>query len=261
MIDKFEIALEAIGADSTDVSLDTFQKSLEGISKFLRAIDEDLSGKPDVKWVVEDLHHSNPTVVLAGRSELGGTTPDAVLARGFDSFEKLSQGKDDPLLGEQSLKALRSIVAPFGKSLRAIHLKSGDTVRTLDLDFAATFNAIKFESQCYEEEWQGNLDEINFHTAMPTFRLYPLLLPRFITCEFELSQKSKMTKALERKVSVYGDATYRPNAKYPSKIKVRELEIIDDVPDDLGSLAFPDGGPEKYKKQMQELIGFRDDWG
>ena len=258
---KFEIALEALGVNGTDVPLDAFHKSLESISKFLRAIDEDISGKPEVQWVVEDLHHSNPTVVLEGRSEAGAVTPDAVLARGLGSIEKLSRGEDDPLLSDQSLKALKSILTPFGKSLRAIHLKANGVAKTLDLDFAATFGAIKFETQVYEEEWQGSLDEINFHRATPACRLYPLLVPRFITCEFDLSQKDQMTNALERKVSIYGDASYRPNAKYPSMIKVKELEIIDDVPDDLGDMGLQDAGKDTYKKQMHELIGLRDGWG
>jgi hypothetical protein len=257
---KFEIALEALGVDGTDVPLEAFHKSLENISKFLRAIDEDISGKPEVQWVVEDLHHSHPTVVLEGHSEVSSVTPEAVLARGLESIEKLGRGEDDPLLSDQSLKALRSIIAPFGKSLRAVHLKADDTAKTLDLDFAATFGAIKFETQIYEEEWQGSLDEINFHRATPACRLYPLLVPRFITCEFDLSLKEKMTEALERKVSIYGAASYRPNAKYPSAITVKELSILDEVPDDLAEMHFPDAGKEKYKEQMNELIGLRDGW-
>lgn len=256
----FEIALEALGVNGTDVPLDAFHKSLESISKFLRAIDEDIGGIPEIQWVVEDLHHSNPTIVLEGRSDVGAVTPDAVLARGMGSIEKLSRGEDDPLLSDQSLKALRSIIAPFGKSLRAIHLKADGIEKTLDLDFAATFSAIKFETQVYEEEWQGSLDEINFHRATPACRLYPLLVPRFITCEFDLSQKEQMTNALERKVSIYGNASYRPNAKYPSTIKVKELEILDKFPDDLADMHFPNGGKERYRKQMHELIGLRDEW-
>ena len=261
MENKFEIALEALGRDGTDVSLEAFQKSLDGIGKFLRAIDENINGKPDVEWVVQDLHHSNPTIVLEGRGEFSQGVPEAILAAGFSSLEKLSKGEDDPQLSDSAIKALKSIVTPFGKSLRAIHLRSGETSKTLDLDFAATFSNIKFEADHFDEEWQGSLDEINFHTQKPTFRLYPLMVPRFITCEFDLSFKQMMTDALERKVMVFGEAIYRPNAKFPSKIKVKEIEVIDDCPNDLSSMVFKAASREQYHKQLDQLVEMRDDWG
>lgn len=75
--------LAARGEDEGDVDFVTYLHALNSFKKYLSAISSDVS-KDSIDWIVKDLHHSRPTILLEGRSETGSDNIDGVVNLGIN---------------------------------------------------------------------------------------------------------------------------------------------------------------------------------
>lgn len=256
----FEFALAALGEDEGDVALPDFRKEVAAVEAALEAIDEDLHGQSQVDWIVKDLHHSQPTLQLAGFSHqqaIGG--PGAarrVLTTLFGGLESLARGVDNGELGNAALVAVKQLADPMGRSLKRAALAWEDTVVAIDIEFRAALGKIQYQTEVRTEDWEGMLEEVNVHVAKPTFRLYPVAGPRWITCEFERRDLERIRAAITQKVFVEGRALYRPQARFPHRLIVGNLTPVDGDPDDLLRL----GSSAPSENHLERLASSRYDW-
>lgn len=256
----FEFALAALGEDEGDVSLPDFRKEVAAIEAALVAVDEDLHGHVQVDWIVRDLHHSQPTLQLAGfpHPDTDATEGAArrVLTTLFSGLSGLGKGKDTGELGIAALNAVRQLADPVGHSLKRAALQWEGHLVAIDIEFRANLAKVQYKTEARTEDWEGMLEELNVHGQKPTFRLYPLAGPRWITCEFKIGELEKVRAAITQKVFVEGRAMYRPRARFPHRIFVGALTPVDGDPDELATL----GGSAPSVDHLERLAGMRHDW-
>lgn len=233
---------------------------MTAVEAALEAVDEDLHGKPQVNWIVKDLHHSQPTLELAGytRSDAidGAGAADRVLTTLFGGLSGLARGTDTGELGNAALVAVKQLADPMGRSLKRAALAWGDTFIAIDIEFRAALAKVQYQTEVRAEDWEGMLEEVNVHVIKPTFRLYPIAGPRWITCEFERADLEKVRAAITKKVFVEGRAQYRPQARFPHRIIVDMLSPVEGDPDDLIRL----GGASPSEDHLERLASARHDW-
>ncbi|EIM25098.1 hypothetical protein [Microvirga lotononidis] len=259
---KLEIVVAALGGEGTDVSLDDFIAELEAIGQVLEAIDEDLHAHKTLTWKVVDLHHSDATVVLGGIAldqASSFNSASNVLQRFFGGVNQLARGVDAEELSNSALEGIRSALKPVGHSVRATKLRWLDQAVEIGIELKSAFEKVTFRNEAHTEEWQGLIEEINVHSAKPTFRLYPAVGPKWITCEFARDEIEKHKRALTHKASVYGKAVYRPNARYPHRIFVEEVTVLDEV-ESLDLMEFGGVFADSRREIFEQLAKIRDGW-
>lgn len=226
----FEIAVEGSGENSTLPDFDAWRLEIGAIAEILSAIDEQIHSKQRITWRLADLHHSIPTVGLRPEwdAELAGHNPvDAVMNLWFSAIADLRKGRDPEALGSQALDAVRKALRPIGGALRSAKFAYEALADSFDLEVANAISRIQFKTDVALEDWEGSLDELNLHNDILTFRLYPAVTRRWITCEFQPEQEGQVRGLLQKKVSVCGDAIYRPKELLPYRIRVKQIEDLD----------------------------------
>jgi len=226
----FEIAVEGSGENSTLPDFDAWRLEIGAIAEILAAIDEQIHSKQRITWRLADLHHSIPTVGLRPEwdADIAGHDPvDAVMKLWFSSIADLRRGLDPEALGSQALDAVRKALRPIGGALRSAKFAYEALADSFDLEVASAISRIQFKTDIALEDWEGSLDELNLHNDTLTFRLYPAVTRRWITCEFQPEHEAKVRSLLQKKVSVTGDAIYRPKELLPYRIKVKEIDDLD----------------------------------
>lgn len=231
----FEIAVEGSGENSGLPDFDAWRLEIGAIADILTAIDEQIHTRARITWRLADLHHSTPTIALRPEwepTETAGDDPvDPVMRIWFSAIEELRRGSDPEALGAQALDAVRKALRPIGGALRSARFAYEALAGALDVEVAQAISRIQFKTEVTEEDWEGSLDELNLHNDTLTFRLYPAVTRRWITCEFAPEQEQVVRDLLQRKVSVFGDAIYRPKEMLPHRIRVKTIERLDDVED------------------------------
>lgn len=225
----FEIAVEGSGEESGLPDFDAWRLEIGAVAEILSAIDEQLHAKPLITWRLADLHHSMPTIALRPEWDLGDSADDpaeAVMRLWFASIADIRQGRDPEALGAQALDAVRKALRPIGGALRSAKFAYESLRDVLDVEVAAAISRIQFKTEVEEEDWEGSLDELNLHNETKTFRLYPAVSKRWITCEFDPDMEPRIVALMKHKVSVLGDAVYRPKEMLPHRIRVKEIEEL-----------------------------------
>lgn len=257
--ETIEFKIAALGADEGAVDFADFRAQLDALSAALVAVDEQMHVRPAVRWIVHDLHHSRPAIVLAGVREPQSIEQGAtrrVLATLFSAVEGLRAGNDNGELPYEALQAVRKLVEPIGHTVKEVSLDWQDRHASLDVPFKATLQKVKFTTEHSEEDWQGALEEINIHLERPTFRLYPAGAQRHLTCVFDRKDLELVRAALTHKVGVSGRAAYRPNATFPYRLVVRDLAVLDMEPGSLEEL----GGASLSRDHLDKLSTLRNGW-
>ena len=225
----FEIAVEASGEEKGLPEFDAWRLEIGALAEILEAIDEQIHSKAVITWRLADLHHSTPTIALRPEwdASFGHKPADAVMGIWFSAVTDLRRGRDPEALGARALDAVRKALRPIGNSLRLVNLSYEGLADVLDVQVAAALSSIKFKTEVAEEDWEGSLDELNLHNDNRTFRLYPAVSRRWITCEFTKEQENLVRNNLQNKVSVSGEAIYRPKEMLPHRIRVKHIERLD----------------------------------
>tara|TARA_R110000868_G_scaffold122877_2_gene325769 strand:+ start:5921 stop:6721 length:801 start_codon:yes stop_codon:yes gene_type:complete len=226
----FEIAVEGSGEESTFPDFDAWRLEIGAVAEILAAIDEQIHSQPRITWRLADLHHSVPTVALRPEwdSEIAGHDPvDAVMRLWFSAINDLRNGRDPEALGAQALDAVRKALRPIGGALRSAKFVYEAFSDSFDVEVANAISKIQFKTESAREDWEGSLDEVNLHNEAHTFRLYPAVTRRWITCEFEPHQEALVRSLLQKKVSVSGDALYRPKEMLPHRIRVKQIDDLE----------------------------------
>ncbi|MGF7169417.1 hypothetical protein FHS91_001076 [Sphingobium xanthum] len=235
----FEIAVTGSGEEEGMPEFDAWRLEIGALAEILEAIDEQIHSKATITWRLADLHHSTPTIALRPEwnTELASRPVDAVMALWFSAVSDLRNGKDPEALGARALDAVRKALRPIGNGLRLVDFSYGERADALDVQISAALSNIKFKTEVAEEDWEGSLDELNLHNETNTFRLYPAVSRRWITCDFTPEQEALVRDNLQHKVSVTGEAVYRPKEMLPHRIRVKSIERLDDDVEPLDKFA------------------------
>ena len=226
----FKIAVEGSGDNVGLPEFDAWRLEVSAVAEILAAIDEQIHSRTQITWRLADLHHSTPTIALQPEwnDEVARHNPvTAVMELWFSAIADLRRGVDPEALGAHALDAVRKALRPIGHGLRSARFVYEQFADSFDLEVANAISRIQFKTEVASEDWEGSLDELNLHNETNTFRLYPAVTRRWITCEFAHDQETMVRSLLQKKVSVFGDAVYRPKEMLPHRIRVKSIEDLD----------------------------------
>ena len=140
-----------------------------------------------------------------------------------------------------------------------------DRIYKLDDRFKQQLRLSRHQEDRVISTIDGKLEQINIHNKEHTFRIwnYSSSSNYFVNCEFPPNLLATVQTSLGAFVSVSGECFYRPDAPYPYKINVREMNVLprtEQLPTLRGLYGIaPDAtGGRSSEQFVREL---RDKWG
>jgi hypothetical protein len=162
-----------------------------------------------------------------------------------------------PLLHDKDLQAFRELSHPGGTIART-RVSTSKAKVELDSKFESQLALLINEERKSFGSLQGELLRIKLH-GRKTFSIYPLVGPTSIYCEFDPALKDLAKQALEKHVRIRGYKYYRPEAAFPHKVRVMDMEIIDDSRENhlrtlkgVAPNATGDQSSEEFVKRLRE---------
>lgn len=268
MADKNRLILAVEGPEQNEHHPDghAFAEKIKQFLDFLKSSAAE-SGQNDIAFRLVDLSHDSPAKVVFEPVLKNGTEEDAVIA-GFNLHLQSTLSKQYDDVPHQVL----SDMAKFAKN---IPMKIASTTVGIVANGADRGNEYRFNghlSQTMEEILRvgeiaetntvdGILDRINVHGSTRDFTLDTgLPIAKNVKCKFEDGLFDKVQSALSKFVSVHGKCFYRPDAAFPYKVNVANLELLPpskDLPtlSDLQGIAPGATGGKSPEEFLRKLRG------
>ncbi|MFO1169613.1 MAG: hypothetical protein U1E49_01440 [Hyphomicrobiaceae bacterium] len=262
-MNDFSIVFEIDAGEGRSVRLEDFEKELKALTDTLLSADNFAApGVRLTEYFIKDLHHSTPTVVLEARP----VRPDAdyrnaVLTTLFDGVNHLSQSGRLPAgFTAETIERLRDLSAPIGEGVKAATLKWGHRTAVVSVDLKDKLKKIRVSDDTEDGEIDGLLEQISIH-GKPTFRIYPVVGPEAVTCEYATARTEEVKAALGKYVYVSGKLRYRRGAKFPYRVRVEEMHVLDEAGQpsliEIKGIAPDATGEESTEEFLRRL---RDGW-
>jgi hypothetical protein len=261
---KFELTIEIDPGRGRDVPLEDFERELRALTGALMSADDFVSsGNRSTDFFVKDLHHSTPTIVLEARSIAPGRDVRAEVISHFMGgiSELLRSGRLPANFSADTVECLRDLTSPIGEGIRETRISWGDSKVIVGIELKDRLKRIKISDDREVGEVDGLLEQINIHGTTSTFRIYPVVGPEFVTCEFDEALATEVQESLGKYVVASGEIRYRRGARFPYRAVVESIAVVSEL--EQPTLA-EIRGISPYATHDEETVDFiqrlRDGW-
>ncbi|MBN2325658.1 MAG: hypothetical protein JXR73_00795 [Candidatus Omnitrophica bacterium] len=213
------------------LSVDSFVAIINNSLLSLKRISKELSDdKEQFGIIVQSINFNSPGDLIF--TEDGSTNPDyaiSVFDRMASDFAYIDDNQKFPeTLTPEVSRFYREITKTLNNGVKKFNVKTPNVnEREFGSDFHKKFiTAIKYEKEQSYYQWgtfDGWLLFLNLHTNPKSFRIYDVLIDRYLMCLFNEDIKEFAKKFVEMRVSVFGKATYNRFNK-PVQMNVERIE-------------------------------------
>ena len=268
-MNRQKITLRLEGPDKNDnhLELSVFAEKVRHFLDFLKSSVKD-SDADGVVFHVVHLSHSSPATIECepiGKSLLPSNAVDAI-----GNNLKLVEAENTRNLSNPVLSAMEQLASLNPENVARAEINAigeGDEdmrVYKLDDRFREKLGNARRLEEIVIGTIDGKLEQINIHNNANTFRIYPSLpVASSVSCKFPQELLEHVQGALGSFVSVSGECFYRPDAPFPYKIKVQEMEVLpptEELPTLSGLFGIaPNATGDKTSEQFVREM--RDKWG
>ena len=197
--------------------------------------------KPTIKYGVVGLKHESPATVFIApiRESDEPLTPNSDFSGFVDVIAQISSARELPDWVDQSfLERIKDLAKPVERSFIVSGIRFEERTVSFSKDMVEAVQyllTLMLQDETIEGSVKGRIEAMNVHGASNTFRIYPRMGPTKVSCRFPESLKKEALAAMGHLATVYGTLKYKHNAAFPTEIKVREIDVVEN-PDDLPTL-------------------------
>jgi hypothetical protein len=159
-----------------------------------------------------------------------------------------------------TIERLRELSSPIGEGVKVATLRWGDRSAVVSAELKDRLKKVRVSEDTEDGEIDGLLEQINIH-GHSTFRVYPVVGPEYVTCEYSATRTEEIKAALGKYVLVTGKFRYRRGARHPYRMRMEEMRVLDEATQptltDVKGIA-PDATGEEETNEFLERL--RDDW-
>ena len=229
---KITFSLEGPEANDNHLELSVFA---EKVGQFLNVLKNSVKdGSERVTFHVVGLSHSSPATIVCEPRFRDTLLPanDATFGDIRKSFVSIQESGAWGL-SDASLFAFERL-AKFSSDEIAraeIQIMGSDSeepvICRLDKHFNEKLREARSDERTVINTIDGKLEQINIHNRANMFKIYASLPAVFsVRCKFPQDLLRKVQSSLGKFVSVSGECLYRPDARFPYKIDVREMYVL-----------------------------------
>lgn len=233
---KFKITLRGDEADDS-LRLSDLIDQLNAVKQTLIQVDQTVSGgKASLYYRVTKISMNSPaTFEFEAVSKVKGNAAHGrrVVAKLNRDLQRVIAGKRPRDAGLELLESYGALVQPMQKShVAGVALKfDNDPVMDLPRNLAMKVEDILGPDQIEEGSVIGSLDFIDVHNQRNVFKIYPVVGPTSIRCQFQGSQFDNALSGIKKFVRVSGLLHYKKTEKFPHLIKVVSIEVLPEKSD------------------------------
>lgn len=227
---KFKITMKGDEADDS-LRLSALIDQLNALKQTLNQIDLAVSGQktPYLYYRIVKITMNSPaTFEVEAVSKTHGTTYGCRVVSKLDrDLRKVIDGKRPKDASLDLMESYRALVLPMHRHVSEVSLQFENTKpvelpRNLDLKV----DDILGPDQVEDGSVVGSLDVIDVHGKRNFFKVYPIVGPSSIKCQFPSGMLAQATSGIKHFVRISGQLHYKKAEKFPHLIKVQSIEIL-----------------------------------
>lgn len=245
-------------AETEEVSLDLFQKTIEDIRRLVKDIDYAVTRERGKRrWVIEALHSSSPAITIRPLLE-----NEELIETIVQGISDVSEGTADPPkhFNEPSLEDLKRMRRLFhGKDrVKNVELKhEGMKTAIIREDIEEKVGKILAGGYSALGSIEGILEAVNLHGGRPTFTIWDNVSGAPVRCFFPKTTPwvKQVEELLEKIVIVRGVVNYFKNGL------PRSISNIRDISDETKNPNLPKAtfGSLSSDKPIENIVDFLTD--
>lgn len=227
---KFKITLRGDEAGDS-LRLSDLIEQLNALKQTLNQIDLAVSGQktPSLYYRITNITMNSPaTFEVEAVSKLRGPSYGRRVVSKLDrDLRQVISGKRPKETGLDLMESYRALVLPMRKHVAEVSLQFEnnqpmDLPRSLDIKV----DEILGPDQVEEGSVIGSLDVIDVHNQKNFFKIYPVVGPSSIKCQFPNGMLPNAIEGIKHFVRITGLLHYKKAEKFPHLIKVSSIEVL-----------------------------------
>ena len=232
---KFKITMKGDEADDS-LRLADLIDQLNVIKQTLNQIDLAVSGQksPTLYYRITNITMNSPATfeVEAVSKSRGAAHGRRVIAKLDTDLRKVMAGRRPKEAGLELMESYGSLVQPMRKHVSEVSLQfEDDPPMDLPRNLDMKVDEILGPDQVEEGSVVGSLDVIDVHGQRNFFRVYPVVGPTSIKCQFQSGMLPNAIAGIKHFVRIAGLLHYKKAEKFPHLIKVSSIEVLPEKSD------------------------------
>lgn len=227
---KFKITMK--GDDAGDsLRLSDLIDQLDAFKQTLNQIDLAISGKktPSLYYRITSITMNSPATfeVEAVPKVKGPSNGRKVVSKLDRDLRKVIEGKRPKETRLELMESYGSLTLPMRNHIAELSLQfdgaqAVELPRNLDIKIEEILGPDKME----EGSVVGSLDAIDVHNQRNVFKVYPIVGPSSIKCQFPTVMLPNAIAGINHFVRISGMLHFKKAEKFPHLIKVSKIELL-----------------------------------
>ena len=246
---RFKITLSGEEADGS-IRLNDLVDQLNAIKATLNQVDQSVSGQrtPCLYYRITSITMNSPaTFVVEAMPKAKSSMAHGrrVVAKFNRDLKSVIVGKRPKDVDFNLLEAYGALARPMRGHVAQVSLHFDDESMQLPRNLDLTVEEILGPDQIESGSVVGSLDLIDVHNQRNLFKIYPIVGPSSIKCQFPKGMLTEAVSGINRFVRISGELHFKKTEKFPHLIKVTKIEILPERNDPV-TLASLRGMAKRY---------------
>jgi len=232
---KFKITIKGEDADES-IRLNDLVDQLNAVRATLNQIDTTVSGEkaPSLYYRVVSITMNSPAtfvVEAVGKEKASIAHSRRVVSKLGRDLKTVISGKRPKEADLDLLESYGALVKPMRSHLAQVSLQFDDAPVDLPRNLGMTIEEILGPDQVEMGSVVGSLDVLDVHNRRNQFKIYPVVGPSSIKCQFGESLLGEAIAGIKHFVRISGEMHYKKAEKFPHFIKVSKIDVLPEKSD------------------------------
>lgn len=232
---KFKITIRGEDADES-IRLNDLVDQLNAVKATLNQIDTAVSGEksPSLYYRVVSITMNSPAtfvVEAVGRQKASIAHGRRVVSKLGRDLKTVIAGKRPKEADLDLLESYGALVKPMRSHLSQVSLQFDESPVDLPRNLGMKVEEILGPDQIELGSIVGSLDVIDVHNKRNQFKVYPVVGPSSIKCQFSDQMLGEAIAGINHFVRISGEMHYKKAEKFPHFIKVAKIEVLPEKSD------------------------------
>lgn len=237
---RFKITIRGEDADES-IRLSDLIDQLNAVKSTLNQIDTAVSGEksPSLYYRITSITMNSPATFIVeavGKKKSSMVHGRRVVSKLGRDLKTVIGGKRPKEADLDLLESYGALARPMRSHLAQVSLQFDDAPMELPRNLAMTVDEILGPDQVELGSVVGSLDVIDVHNRRNQFKVYPVVGPSSIKCQFSDGMLSEAVAGIKHFVRISGELHFKRTEQFPHLIKVSKIEILPEK-SDRGSLS------------------------
>lgn len=237
---RFKITIRGDDADES-IRLGDLIDQLNAVKSTLNQIDVSVSGdkSPSLYYRVTSITMNSPATFIVeavGKQAASSMHSRRVVSKLNRDLKTVIAGKRPKEADLELLESYGALVQPLKKHLAQVSLQFDKGPMDLPRNLGMKVDEILGPDQIELGSVIGSLDVIDVHNRRNQFKVYPVVGPSSIKCQFSEGMLGQAVAGIKHFVRISGELHFKRTEKFPHLIKVSKIEVLPEK-SDTGSLS------------------------